>query len=286
MATVLKRYDLVDELYLQLIRQTRGNPNLPCIIRCWTLMGVLCGCTAPAKDKLVPISEYIHAYCNFNENPREARQAATRAFSMLKRSAKAHPRKYAPTAEELEAYHKDGRLVVCVNFLDNSFEELPFDIATSMREAVMHVAKIIDLQNYSTFALFERRSFTQVSGEEFKPDVDLPIDDKTRLADVIADARNADSNNYVSRLLFKKRIFRESDEDIEEPVFLQLSYLQAQAEYLQGIYPVERRDAVKLCVLQILEDELGGPGLELTEKTAKSFCERFIQAQLLGTKMR
>ncbi len=35
------------------------------------------------------------------------------------------------------------------------------------------------------------------------------------------------------RLLFKKRMFRETDETITEPQFVNLSYVQAQHDYLQ-----------------------------------------------------
>jgi hypothetical protein len=37
----------------------------------------------------------------------------------------------------------------------------------------------------------------------------------------------------ASKLLFKKRMFRETDETITEPQFVNLSYIQAQHDYLQ-----------------------------------------------------
>jgi hypothetical protein len=37
----------------------------------------------------------------------------------------------------------------------------------------------------------------------------------------------------LCRLLFKKRMFRETDETITEPQFVNLSYVQAQHDYLQ-----------------------------------------------------
>ena len=52
-----------------------------------------------------------------------------------------------------------------------------------------------------------------------------------------------------------------------EPQFTALSYIQAQADYLQGQYPVIREDAAQMCALQmhaehgssLLEDQ---PGFE------------------------
>jgi hypothetical protein len=37
----------------------------------------------------------------------------------------------------------------------------------------------------------------------------------------------------AARLLFKKRMFRETDEAISEPIFISLSYVQAQHDYLE-----------------------------------------------------
>lgn len=49
-----------------------------------------------------------------------------------------------------------------------------------------------------------------------------------------------------SRLLFKKRMFRETDESIAEAQFINLSYVQAQHDYLAGNYPVVREDAAQV----------------------------------------
>jgi hypothetical protein len=49
-----------------------------------------------------------------------------------------------------------------------------------------------------------------------------------------------------TRLLFKKRMFRETDENISEPQFINLSYVQAQHDYLAGNYPVVREDAAQV----------------------------------------
>ena len=43
---------------------------------------------------------------------------------------------------------------------------------------------------------------------------------------------------------------RDSDEAVEDPKFLELSYAQAQDDYLWGAYPVDRTQAVTLCALQ------------------------------------
>ena len=46
-------------------------------------------------------------------------------------------------------------LTAIVFFLDETFEEISYDVSTSVAEAVEQLANIIHLQNYATFTLFE-----------------------------------------------------------------------------------------------------------------------------------
>ena len=46
-------------------------------------------------------------------------------------------------------------------------------------------------------------------------------------------------------------MFRANDENITELQFVNLSYIQAQGDYLLGNYPVVRGDASQMCALQI-----------------------------------
>lgn len=62
-----------------------------------------------------------------------------------------------PSTEEIEALLADRRLNTIVFFLDETFEELAYDVATTVLEAVEQLAAIIKLQNYNTFTLFESR---------------------------------------------------------------------------------------------------------------------------------
>jgi hypothetical protein len=46
-------------------------------------------------------------------------------------------------------------------------------------------------------------------------------------------------------------MFRETDEAVAEPQFINLSYIQAQHDYLAGNYPVVRDDAAQMAALQM-----------------------------------
>ena len=60
-------------------------------------------------------------------------------------------------------------------------------------------------------------------------------DDNRFIADLAYDFKQAKAKDggAASKLLFKKRMFRETDETVTEPQFVNLSYIQAQHDYLQ-----------------------------------------------------
>ncbi len=82
------------------------------------------------------------------------------------------------------------------------------------------------------------------------------------------------SQGFQSKLLFKKRMFRESDETVTEAQFVNLSYVQAQFDYLQGNYPVVREDAAQMCALQ-MQSEFASTLLE-NEELIFTCIEKFI----------
>ena len=52
------------------------------------------------------------------------------------------------------------------------------------------------------------------------------LDEHRYIADVLYEMKNAKNRDSQSKLLFKKRMFRETDETITESVFINLSYVQ------------------------------------------------------------
>ena len=55
----------------------------------------------------------------------------------------------------------------------------------------------------------------------------IPLDDNRYIADVLYEMKNSkQQRDSQSKLLFKKRMFRETDETITETQFINLSYVQ------------------------------------------------------------
>lgn len=79
-----------------------------------------------------------------------------------------------PSAEECDALIHDKKLTAIVYFLDETFEELTYDVTTTILEAVEQLAGIIKLQNYTTFTLYESRRVRcgqQISSSQASPAV-------------------------------------------------------------------------------------------------------------------
>jgi hypothetical protein len=62
-----------------------------------------------------------------------------------------------PTVEEIEAQLSGRALTAVVFFLDETFEEIAWDMSTTVVDAKMQLAGLIKLTNYETFTLFESR---------------------------------------------------------------------------------------------------------------------------------
>ena len=143
-----------------------------------SLLGHVGGMCA-SQDFVSLVSEYIHGVANEETEPESVRSTAAKTWRALKRSAKAGPRRTVrltcispvgaalrsasdrsiahigtlqyvtmqlPSTEELEALFADRKLNTIVFFLDETFEELAFDVTTTVLEAVEALAGIIKLQ--------------------------------------------------------------------------------------------------------------------------------------------
>ncbi|XP_071735356.1 kinesin-like protein KIN-14E isoform X1 [Rutidosis leptorrhynchoides] len=252
-----KRTELRDEIFAQISKQTRNCPDRQHLIRAWELMYLCASCMPPSKDIGGYLSEYIHEIAhNANTDP-DVQVFAMNTLNALKCSVKAGPRQSIPGREEIEALLIGKKLTTIVFFLDETFEEIAYDMATTVANAVEELAGIIKLSAYSSFSLFEcRKVVTASKSPEPGNEEYIGLDDNKYIGDLLAEFKSAKdrSKGEISqcKLTFKKKLFRESDEAIADPMFVQLSYVQLQHDYILGNYPVGKDDAAQLSALQIL----------------------------------
>lgn len=283
----LKRPELKDELYMQLMKQTRCNSNVQSKSKAWELFFLIASTMPPSKDFVGLVSEYIHSVSHDEGEAQQVKALSSKTWNSLKRSAKAGARRTLPSMEEIDALLSGRRLNTIVFFLDETFEELSYDVTTTVLEAVEQLAGIIKLQNYNTFTLFEcRRTISNKAVPEPAVDEHILMDDNKYISDIICEFKNSklSKEGYQSKLLFKKRMFRETDETITEPQFVNLSYVQAQHDYLQGNYPVVREDAAQMAALQIQAEHAST--LIDNEDALMQCIEKYITKQVLMTRPR
>ncbi|XVF16068.1 hypothetical protein REPUB_Repub09cG0209100 [Reevesia pubescens] len=286
----LKRAELRDELFAQISKQTRNNPDRQNLIKAWELM-YLCGSAMPpSKDIGGYLSEYVHNVANIASIDSEVQTLALNTLNALKHSVKAGPRNTIPAREEIEAILTNRKLTTIVFFLDETFEEITYDMATTVSDAVEELASIIKLSVYSSFSLFECRKVVTGSkspdpgNEEY-----IGLDDNKYIGDLLAEFKAAKDRSKGEilhcKLIFKKKLFRESDEAVMDPMFVQLSYFQLQHDYILGNYPVGRDDAAQLSALQILV-EIGFVGSPESCTDWNTLLERFLPRQIAITRAR
>ncbi|XP_058073306.1 kinesin-like protein KIN-14I [Magnolia sinica] len=284
----LKHSELRDELFAQISKQTRNNPDRQSLIRAWELMYLSASSMPPSKDMAGYLSEYVHYVAHGANTDPDVQVLALNTWDALKRSVKAGPRYTIPGREEIEALLTGRKLTTIVFFLDETFEEITYDMSTTVADAVEELAGIIKLSAYSSFNLFECRKVVTGSkspdpgNEEY-----IGLDDNKYIGDLLAEFKAAKDRSKGEilhcKLSFKKRLFRESDESITDPMFIQLSYVQLQHDYIWGNYPVGRDDAAQLSALQILA-EIGFIGSPESCTDWTSLLERFLPRQIAITR--
>ncbi|KAL8038155.1 hypothetical protein ABFX02_11G085900 [Erythranthe guttata] len=273
---------------MQISKQTRNNLDRHSLIKAWELMYLCASCMPPSKEIGGYMSEYVHTVAHDPNNDSEVQALAMNTLNALKRSGKAGPRHIIPGREEIDAVLTGKKLTTIVFFLDETFEEITYDMATTVADAVEELAGIIKLSAFSSFSLFECRKAVVVSKS---PDIGneeyIGLDDNKYIGDLLADFKASKDRSKGEilhcKLTFKKKLFRESDEAITDPMFLQLSYVQLQHDYVLGNYPVGRDDAAQLSALQILV-EIGYVVSPETCTDWTSLLERFLPRQIAITR--
>uniref|UniRef100_A0A803LMS8 Kinesin-like calmodulin-binding protein n=2 Tax=Chenopodium quinoa TaxID=63459 RepID=A0A803LMS8_CHEQI len=284
----LKRSELRDELFVQISKQTRNNPDRQFLIKAWELMYLCASSMPPSKEIGAYLSEYFHnvAY-GANVDP-DIQLLAQNTLNALKRSIKAGPRQIIPGREEIEALLTGKKLTTIVFFLDETFEEITYDMSTTVADAVEELAGIIKLSTYSSFSLFEFRKVVPGSkSSDTGTEEYIGLDENKYIGDLLADFKAAKERSRGEilhcKLVLKKKLFRESDEAVTDPMFMQLSYVQLQHDYILGNYPVGRDDAAQLSALQILV-EIGFVSHPELCTDWTSLLERFLPRQIAITR--
>lgn len=253
----LQDADLRDELYLHLIKQTRGNPDLLARRRAWELFGLLASSAPPSERCLGIVQEYLDSECSADvaraegdmSVPREeARDMARATRRSLERCIAVGPRRTSPSAVEVRAALDEEARHTVVLDLDGGSHNVEYTMLTTVRKAVVQLARSIGLCNHATFVLCALKPGNVAY---------IPLSDDDRIVDVLAKACSAASGSPARHLVIRRRVFLATGKDVDDEVFVRLSYAQARQEWCTGYCPVAANDAAAaLCALQ-MQAEVG-----------------------------
>lgn len=106
------------------------------MIKSWELMYLCASAMPPSKDIGGYLSEYVHNVAQGTSTDPEVQVLALNTLNALKRCMKAGPRHIIPGREEIEALLTGRKLTTIVFFLDETFEEITYDMTTTVADAV------------------------------------------------------------------------------------------------------------------------------------------------------
>lgn len=189
-----------------------------------------------------------------------------------KKTAKLGARVHLPSLEEIYVLSRNNMLRVNIfYFLDNSFAEQLYGISTTVLEAVEYIGDMIGLENFQAYSIFE--------GVQ-EVDDHLVLEDNRYISDILVDFGTSSRRDMgTQKLLFKKKqTFGESDDAKMDIRFLKLTFVQAQHDFLQGLYPVVKEDAAQLCALQLYSKY--GSALPRNENQMIKDVEKFTSKEM------
>lgn len=299
----------MDELYLQLIKQSSKNPRDESLARVLELFAVVCACGPPSKELRSPlVTRHLEKIANDAHQASLIRQGAAKALALLRRSMEAPvARAFPPILEELAAVRTNHTRGAAIYFVDGSYEEAPYDIMSTVGDVLQNVASTIHLNHWQdSFGLFiayiddpegpegfhrpgheESEVGASGNGALSSPGATVRFNDRVFennhfFSDVlaaVAEARWASPGQRIPVPMLKKRFFREADIQVADETFHYLNFLQLQYEYLQGSYPVVPDDALYLCAL-LLHANGGASELEMIGGKVDAFIPPSIAASV------
>ena len=147
------------------------------LIKAWELMYLCASCLPPSKDIGGYLSEYVHNVAHGVNIDSEVQNLALNTLNALKHSVKAGPRHKIPGREEIEALLTDKRLTTIVFFLDETFEEITYDMSTTVADAVEVLLNILLSFCMYILILIMERAYSKYIGKT-KYGLDIGIKEK------------------------------------------------------------------------------------------------------------
>ncbi|KAI9204657.1 P-loop containing nucleoside triphosphate hydrolase protein [Polychytrium aggregatum] len=241
---------LINELYLQLIKQTTNHIDLDQqhTLAFWKLMAVVTGVAAPTVPE---VFEYLKAHLrrySFAESKDKGTKSneseyAKHCLKTVLRTASAGPRRCPPSLEEMQSSERMAPLRIRIYFLDGQFRALPVGSVDTMQQMFAGLVEKIKLKNATGFSIYEEYAGTERSlrGDEKMADI-LYNWEKT--------GRKAGGERDRVRLIFKKRVFVDPPGHVVTEFEEQLLMYQASEDIRRDVFPITVQEAAEVVAMQ------------------------------------
>lgn len=250
--TVHAPEELRDEIFCQLIKQTRCNPSADNTLKGWQLLAICAGTYPPSKT----LERYLMSYCD--ENTKSSlpdgtlvhpgvKPYAQYTMMRLKKSMALGPRKEIPTAMEIQAAKERQPVIIRVHTLDGSYKTVPAEAWTTLRDINAMIAKKLKIKDPTPFATFEVSS----------NDEERVLDEDDRALDLLSywqrefNATKKGKTAPTFQFVYKMRLFFDIPDSDEAAV--DLAYIQAVHDVTDSRYPCTQEDCLTLSALQAQE---------------------------------
>ncbi|XP_022239098.1 unconventional myosin-X-like [Limulus polyphemus] len=243
----MKKEILLNELFLQLIKQTTDHPdpNSRVNLRHWQLMALACSLVAPTERRIL---SYLQAHlrrCAIDDITEEG-QFAQFAIKSLMRTLETRGRKWPPSAHEIAFTINRRPVHTRVYFLDGQYLTVDFDPCACMLEVLEKVKMKIDLrEDAEGYALYDVMGSTERA-----------LHLREKVADAISkwerwqkgQGKNVTTKQHY--FIFKKHLFVDKYIDLNDPVEKELLYHQVVHNIQHDRFPVTHQEALMLCAIK------------------------------------
>ncbi|KAJ3333456.1 cytochrome c oxidase subunit 1 [Blyttiomyces sp. JEL0837] len=266
----LEEPEVRDEIYVQIIKQiTPPKDDEPkgwkvMQLRGWEMITLSTGTFPPSKNfskfLLAFILRAINQYAT--RDPRH--KLALIAETSLKHSTINGARRLPPSLTEIAAIQNGNDAIPCKFYLLNGvFEELPVASVTTAGDIIKEISKRLGLRDHFGWSLFEVtwKSEHAIKANEYMADLISSLERESKgssnkSASLLKrfrkrrDAPSSGSAAAETQFVFKKRVFKNPQELILDPVEHNLIYCQVVDNVNKDMYPISERDAVRLAALR------------------------------------
>uniref|UniRef100_A0A336N0C3 CSON009847 protein n=1 Tax=Culicoides sonorensis TaxID=179676 RepID=A0A336N0C3_CULSO len=266
----MRKESLLNELYLQLVKQTTDHPdpNSRVNLRHWALLSLACSVILPTQKvvRKYLIGHLKRCASDFISEEGKYARFAEKCFFKTQGTRR---RQWPPSREEIVCTINRRPIYARFHFMDGQYHSVEFHPSSTAREVMEIVKKKIGLQEgaqgYAIYEVLGASERSLLPDEKIADVMSKWEKYRTAAAQAVQQNQNSTSNLQAScrrqhhLFLFKKHLFCDQFMNLEDPVEKELLYHQVLHGLRTERFPISEMEAIMLTSLQS-QLELGDCG--------------------------